>query len=140
MICVSVRGKRRCAIRINIFLMVEKFYSFERCFTLFDLPLYSFTSVSLGVNRSASNPPAMNMAATAKKPRVRKVNFSVEGISLMLQEITTEKGILLSQLTNETTNRRKKCDLECDRCKSDGMWCGSADRRGDPRQVEKREI
>ena len=33
-----------------MFLMVEMFYSFERCFTLFDLPLYSFTSV--GVNRS----------------------------------------------------------------------------------------
>ena len=50
MICVSVREKRRCVIRIYIFLMVEMFYSFERCFTLFDVPLYSFTSV--GVNRS----------------------------------------------------------------------------------------
>ena len=49
----------------------------------------------------------MNMAATAKKTRVRKANFSVEEISLMLQEIATEKGILLSQLTNEATNRRK---------------------------------
>ena len=48
---VSVREKRRCIIRIYIFLMVEMFYSFESCFTLFDLPLYSFTSV--GVNRSA---------------------------------------------------------------------------------------
>ena len=51
MICVSVREKRRCIIRIYIFLMVEMCYSFERCFTLFDLPLYFFTSV--GVNRSA---------------------------------------------------------------------------------------
>ena len=51
MICVSVREKRCCVIRIYIFLMVEMFYSFERCFTLFGLPLYSFTSV--GVNRSA---------------------------------------------------------------------------------------
>ena len=50
MICFSVREKRRCVIRIYIFLMVEMFYSFERCFTLFDLPFYSFTSV--GVNRS----------------------------------------------------------------------------------------
>ena len=50
MFCVSVREKRRFVIRIYIFLMVEMFYSFERCFTLFDLPLYSFTSV--GVNRS----------------------------------------------------------------------------------------
>ena len=50
MICVSVR-ERRCVIRIYIFLMAKMFYSFERCFTLFDLPLYSFTSV--GVNRSA---------------------------------------------------------------------------------------
>ena len=49
MICVSIREKRR-VIRIYIFVMVEMFYSFERCFTLFDLPLYSFTSV--GVNRS----------------------------------------------------------------------------------------
>ena len=32
------------------FLIVEMFYSFERCFTLFGLPLYSFPSV--GVNRS----------------------------------------------------------------------------------------
>ena len=54
-----------------------------------------------------SNPPAMNMAATAKKTRVRKANFSAEEVSLMLQEIATEKGILLSQLTNEATNRRK---------------------------------
>ena len=36
----------------DIFLMAEMFYSFEWCFTLFDLPLYSFTSV--GVNRSVS--------------------------------------------------------------------------------------
>ena len=50
MICVSVGESRRCVIRIYIFLMVEMFYSFESCFTLFDLPLYSFTSV--GVNRS----------------------------------------------------------------------------------------
>ena len=50
MICVSVGESRRCIIRIYIFLMVEMFYSFESCFTLFDLPLYSFTSV--GVNRS----------------------------------------------------------------------------------------
>ena len=33
-----------------MFLIVGMFYSFERCFTLFDLPLYSFPSV--GVNRS----------------------------------------------------------------------------------------
>ena len=51
MICVSIREKRRCVVRIYIFVMVEMFHSFERCFTLFDLPLYSFTSV--GVNRSA---------------------------------------------------------------------------------------
>ena len=50
MICVSVHEKRRCVKRIYIFLMAEMFYSFEWCFTLFDLPLYSFTSV--GVNRS----------------------------------------------------------------------------------------
>ena len=50
MICVSVGERRRCVIRIYIILMVEMFYSFESCFTLFDLPLYSFTSV--GVNRS----------------------------------------------------------------------------------------
>ena len=50
MICVSVREKRCCVIRIYVVLMVEMFYSFERCFTLFDLPLHSFTSV--GVNRS----------------------------------------------------------------------------------------
>ena len=52
MTCVSVREKRHCVICIYIFLMVEMFYSFERCFTLFDLPLYSFTSV--GVNRSVA--------------------------------------------------------------------------------------
>ena len=53
MICFSVREKRHCVIRIYIFLMVEMFYSFERCFTLFDLPFYSFTSVE--VNRSANS-------------------------------------------------------------------------------------
>ena len=50
MICVSVRENRHCVIHIYIFFMVEMFYSFERYFTLFDLPLYSFPSV--GVNRS----------------------------------------------------------------------------------------
>ena len=52
MICVNFRvsEKRRCFVCIYIFLIVEMFYSFQRCFTLFDLPLYSFPSV--GVNRS----------------------------------------------------------------------------------------
>ena len=52
MVCVnvSVSEKRRCFVSIYRFLIMEKFYSFERCFTLFDLPLYSFPSV--GVNRS----------------------------------------------------------------------------------------
>ena len=56
MICVSVSvsEKRRCfvcCINIDLFLIMEMFYSFEKFFTLFDLPLYSFPSV--GVNRSA---------------------------------------------------------------------------------------
>ena len=63
MTCVSVREKRRCVICIYIFLMVEMFYSFERCFTLFDLPLYSFTS--LGVNRSA---PHYSQSHTTLQP------------------------------------------------------------------------
>ena len=52
MICVniSVSEKRRCFVCIYTFLIVEMFYSFESCFTLFDLPLYSFPSI--GVNRS----------------------------------------------------------------------------------------
>ena len=61
MICVSVREKRCCVIRIYILLMVEMFYSFERCFTLFGLPLYSFTSV--GVNRSGIEQQYGNRAA-----------------------------------------------------------------------------
>ena len=53
MICISVSEKRHCfvcCINIDLFLIMEMFYSFERIFTLFDLPLYSFPSV--GVNRS----------------------------------------------------------------------------------------
>ena len=46
---VSVK-KWGCFVCIDTFLIVEMFYSFERCFTLFGLPLYSFPSV--GVNRS----------------------------------------------------------------------------------------
>ena len=52
-VSVSVSEKRRCfvcCINIDLFLIMEMFYSFERFFTLFDLPLYSFPSV--GVNRS----------------------------------------------------------------------------------------
>ena len=59
MICVSVSvSEKRCCFvcciyisNIDLFLIMEMFYSFERFFTLFDLPLYSFPSV--GVNRSA---------------------------------------------------------------------------------------
>ena len=52
MICVSdsVSEKRRCFVCSYTFLIVKMFYSFERSFTLSDLPFYSFPSV--GVNRS----------------------------------------------------------------------------------------
>ena len=52
MICVSdsVSEKRRCFVCSYTFLIVKMFYSCESCFTLSDLPFYSFPSV--GVNRS----------------------------------------------------------------------------------------